>query len=132
MTEQHKHAAFLRAIADGEPLSGWECRSVGNTEWGHATFNDVEKFVNNPNGFITRRKPRAIRIGNMDVPEPLRVAPEMGATFWLVLMTYETSRFEWVDNRVGRDWLKRGLVHSTQEAAEQHRRALILVSGGTP
>ena len=29
-------------------------------------------------------------------------------------------------------WLAAGLCHTTKEAAELHRKALILVSGGTP
>lgn len=133
MTE-HKHAGFLRAIADGEPLDGWEYKAVPHGPWITLNRSLAVAMVERPDIFSTRRKPRIIRIGDMEVPEPLRGAPTMGTEIYLASTTSDMpSRFTWTaEGHLPKLWLKRGLVHTTQEAAEQHRRALILVSGGTP
>lgn len=131
MTE-HKHAGFLRAIADGEPMENWEYHSKNCTEWVRVYPGDVSKFIADPDIFFIRRKPRTIRIGDMDVPEPMRIAPAIGSLYWLVSAASGSTCFTWLDSALDKCWLSFGVIHTTEEAAEQHRRALILVSGGTP
>lgn len=79
-----------------------------------------------------RIKPRTIRIGEIDVPEPVRESLPLGVKYYFPSLNYSPTYDEFLwqgdpfDNRV----LKRGLVHLTKEAAELHAKALILVSGG--
>lgn len=69
----------------------------------------------------------------MDVPEPMRVAPPMDTHYWVVdIFAVALSRLSWAGNPADARWLKFGMCHLTKEAAEQHHKALILVSGGTP
>lgn len=72
-------------------------------------------------------------INGHEYPEPERVELEHGTECWL---TYPSSedfviRF-WFENGHKRhqQFLKRGLVHLTREAAEAHARAIILAGGG--
>jgi len=79
-----------------------------------------------------RIKPRTIRIGEIDVPEPVRVALNVGETYYIVQVSAETisMEFTWASDSVDNRLLSRGLIHLTREAAELHAKALILVSGG--
>lgn len=137
MTEkkQHPHAEFLRAIADGEPLDAFE---IHENSWPSFHFVDFQPIhlgtmYIGRDKWQVRRKQNTIRIGDMDVPEPMRVAPAKGTEYWLVSPTgREIWRYFWSGDSADHQWLESGLCHATKEAAEAHRRALILVSGGTP
>ena len=79
-----------------------------------------------------RIKPRTIRIGEIDVPEPVREPLNVGETYYIVQATAGTfsMEFTWASDSVDKSLLSRGLIHLTSEAAELHAKALILVSGG--
>lgn len=80
-----------------------------------------------------RIKPKTIRIGEIDVPEPVRVALEVGQKYYIpsILRCAVQGKEEWRGDDDDRLWLSRGLIHLTREDAELHAKALILVSGGT-
>lgn len=79
-----------------------------------------------------RIKPKTIRIGEIDVPEPVRETPENGQRYFVIDHTTPDAidEYQWRDDDVDNRWLSRGLIHLTKEAAELHAKALILVSGG--
>ena len=78
-------------------------------------------------------KPATIKIGDMEVPEPCREPLEMGQKYWLVAFEKDyIFDFGWEGDGSDFDWLKAARIHLTLEAAEQHRIALIKVSGGEP
>lgn len=80
-----------------------------------------------------RIKPKTIRIGDIDVPEPVRKPLEMGQKYWVFYLFGSSSKAiegEWGNDSIDARWLSRGLIHLTREAAELHAKALILVSGG--
>lgn len=83
--------------------------------------------------FNYRIKPKTIRIGEIDVPEPVRVALKRGDIYFVAQLTpiRISEEFSWGDDSTDKRFLSRGLIHLTREAAELHARALILVSGGT-
>lgn len=133
MTKPHPHAEFLHALADGRE-DEFECH---HENWNASDWRASTPFMwviyEFPEDWTVRHKPRTIRIGNMDVPEPMRVAPAMGTAVWRVCIdTYHPFQFFWSGNTTEQEWLKLGICHLTKEAAEQQRKALILVSGGTP
>lgn len=74
-----------------------------------------------------RRKIKTIRIGEYDVPEPLRVAPKIGTYFYFPSLGSEKQYDE--INYDGCSYDKRilssGMMHLTREAAELHAKALI-------
>ncbi|PHM70377.1 hypothetical protein [Xenorhabdus sp. KJ12.1] len=77
-----------------------------------------------------RLKPRTIKIGEYDVPEPLRCEPEIGQPYFLVRidLIQGAREYRWD----GDDWdmmvLKSGLIHLDRESAELHAKALIALT----
>jgi hypothetical protein len=127
----HKHAANMALYAkDAEttdkPWQLWEF------------FQDSEEWkplFNNPSWFENvayRRKPQTIKIGEHEFPMPMREAPALGAMYWVVELTHSAVAFHalWDNDSLDRLWLQRGLCHATEEAALQHAKALIAISGG--
>jgi hypothetical protein len=74
-----------------------------------------------------RRRPRTIRIGEYDIPEPLREAPEMGARYWFPAILSDTpvGGYTWDGTSTDRALLQRGMIHITEEAARIHAEAII-------
>lgn len=123
MTQRHKWADVIIAMANGEPV---EC------QWSDGTWNDP--CINNPfTHHIAnwRIKPKTIMIGDMEVPEPLRGEPDKGAAIFVVSLHVPPTKMIWGENVNEDDWLIRGTCHSTFDAAEIHSKALIKISGGT-
>ncbi len=80
-----------------------------------------------------RIKPKTIMIGDIEVPEPLREAPEEGTTYYVPQFNSERMypyTFRYRNDDFDKEVLKIGFMHLTKEAAEQHAKALIKVSGG--
>jgi len=127
----HKHAANMAlyakdALTTDKPWQLWEF-SHDSEVW--------EPLFNNPGWFENatyRRKPQTIKIGEHEFPMPMREAPKMGATYWVVELTNSNvaDEIQWVNDRLDKAWLQRGLCHATREAALQHAKALIVISGG--
>jgi hypothetical protein len=127
----HKHAANMALYAkDAEttdkPWQLWEF-SEDSEVW-RPLFNNPSWFEN----VAYRRKPQTIKIGEHEFPMPMREAPALGAMYWVAGPTQSEYAFQdsWSDDFVDRFWLQRGLCHSTREAALQHAKALIAISGG--
>jgi hypothetical protein len=70
---------------------------------------------------------KTIRIGEYDVPEPLRVKPNIGEAYYYVGFHRENNvyRYSWMNDVVDNKLLSKGIVHLTQEAAKLHAKALI-------
>ena len=135
MTKPHKHAEFLHALADGR---GDEFEAH-HESWGADAWriisSDAWRICMSPDDWTVRRKPKTktIRIGDMDVLEPMRVAPAMGTVVWLVCIhTDSPFRYSWSGNATERKWLKLGVCQATEQGAMDQRRAMILLAGGTP
>ena len=130
----HKHAENMRLFAEDAlqsktPWLHWQCRAVGDIEWedfdgGCPIWHDDIEY---------RRKPKTIRIGERDVPEPMTEAPEMESTFFAVNFSYYEGFFEtsWDGCDIDQLLLKSGTCHTTKAAAKAHAEALIFISGGT-
>lgn len=131
---KHKHAELFEAIANGELADNFECqfRDWQPGDW-YSPMHRMDNIFASPEAWTVRRKPRTIRIGELEVPEPMRVAPAEGTEFWLVATLDDRPvKTTWRSLFTELGWLKHGVCHLTKEAAETHRKALILVSGGTP
>ncbi len=129
----HKHAAlmaeFARDAAGMErPWEAWEFYACHDEGW--VTCASMPAWTSDGE---YRRKPRTIRIGGMDVPEPVRVALEKGTPYWMpVLMSSGTFAiaYSWDGGSADQRWLARGFIHLTQKAAEAHGRALVALTEG--
>ena len=90
----------------------------------------MEHRVCIPFGWIDENRPRTIRIGNTDVPEPLRVAPEFKEEYWVVDIASPEGAFveTWEGDEIETTWLKDGLIHKSHAKAVLHANALISLS----
>lgn len=122
----HPHAASMALYAQDaaetdKPWERWEAKT-GDGSWvgvgRHPVWEPEQEY---------RRKPKTIRIGEYDVPEPLRVVPERGQKVWGVHVSSDSLSYSmhWVPGDTSMTLLCNGMLHLTREAAELHTRALI-------
>ena len=111
---------LVQAAANGEVIQG---RFNGAQTWVDSSF-DWECFVASHE---YRIKPRTIKIGDFDVPEPMRVEPDMFTMVYCVTTTMEksVSAFPWTGSYGEVLMLKRGMVHADAESAKIHAGAII-------
>lgn len=78
-----------------------------------------------------RVKPKTIRIGEYDVPEPMREIPARGTTYYVVdTVTPKSPRkYTWVGDTADISWFNLGILHSTRDAAVLHAKALLSLTG---
>ena len=120
---KHKHAKFIHAWADGEEVQYLHA-FVDRDEWVEIgpshSWSELNEY---------RVKPKMIKCGEHEFPEPMRIAPEYGTDYWIPAINDSDNtfavRYNWGNNLMSIRRLKRGLVHATKEAAEAHARALI-------
>lgn len=126
MATPHKWKDVIIAMANGYDA---EYQRPEGGKWFPASVNGVDPFTDPQCNW--RTKPRTIKIGDFEVPEPLREAPEKGSLFFFVNLHSDPSGLVWGDQYHDEKWLSMGLCHATKEAAIAHARALIAVSNGS-
>lgn len=108
---------IVQAAANGELIEvmksdGWEAKAE------HLGFNTYDTY---------RIKPKTIRIGEYDVPEPLREMPALYTDYYIACIT--TSGLygvaTWVCDAQDIEWFNLGVVHNTKDAAVLHAKALL-------
>ncbi len=121
----HKHAALMAEFAQDAaetetPWERWEC-DLGSGKWaelpGMPLWSEFAEY---------RRscKPRTIRIGEYDVPEPVREPLNKGEEYYMVELR-GASMWSWSGDSYDVEWLNLGIIHRTEEAAELHAKALL-------
>lgn len=122
----HPHAALMAQYAadaaeTAEPWVRWQFAERVN-DW----FN-CGKHPEWRAEYSYRRKPKTIRIGEHDVPEPVRATPNRDIPYYFPNLdsTALIRGARWSGVEFDHYMLARGLVHLTREAAEQHARALL-------
>ncbi|MDX7992618.1 hypothetical protein [Xenorhabdus littoralis] len=77
-----------------------------------------------------RLKPKTIRIGNIDVPEPVREPLECDQEYFVVATSglFPASIGVWNSAKIHMIYLERGLIHLDRESAELHAQALIALT----
>ena len=78
-----------------------------------------------------RRKPRTIRIGKIEIPEPVREPLQNGEQYFVPAIYCGDEcahRFSWKDGSMDKRLLNQGMVHLTNEAALAHAKALIALT----
>ena len=125
----HIHAALMLQYAQDasttdKPWEMWEY--FADHEWerltGNPAWDDDTKY---------RRKPRTIRIGEIDIPEPVREPLQNGENYFVPAIDCgdcHANRFSWDNDSTDKRLLKQGVVHLTTEAALSHARALIALT----
>lgn len=128
---EHVNAEILRAIADGKKVQYRDVAKGGdwvrNGPWKAFDASSIESSWNLLSGDPVvewRVAPKGIKIGDVEVPEPCREAPETGRKFCWVMNPFGVAAcFTWDGSKPCYDALEGGFVHLTKEAAEQHYEA---------
>ena len=77
------------------------------------------------------REPRTIRIGKIEIPEPVREPLQNGENYFVPAIDcgdYHANRFSWDNDSTDKRLLKQGMVHLTNESALSHAKALIALT----
>lgn len=134
----HPHAALMALYAQDaaetdKPWERWQARRRPGEFDPDPLWRDLDGQMQWTHGQEYRRKPKTIRIGEFDVPEPLRVAPKRGAKFytpnidpWKMASTHH--EWTWTDHPADHARLQAGLAHLSSEAADQTARALMALT----
>lgn len=130
----HPHAALMAEFAKDAatmewPWEAWEWWSERSEAWIQCIV--MPRWTAD---IKYRRKPRTIRIGNIDVPEPVRQPLEVGTVYYVPLVSnsgYVHYVNKWAGDSTDMRLLTRGLVHLTAEAAVIHGRALVALTSAT-
>lgn len=127
---QHKHAELMALFAEDARVSEtpwmfWQRRPI---EPNGCNWIDCANSPTWQTDYEYRRKPRTIRIGEFDVPEPMREAPKEGSSYFIpatdaVRILAHESHWDCDDIDYGR--LLRGICHATHVGAALHAIALI-------
>jgi hypothetical protein len=128
---KHPHAELMAlyaqdAMETDKPWERWEFKSPDLDVWNsfkmcRPTWEPIYEY---------RRKPRTIRIGEYDVPEPVREAPDIEQFYFHVEFLADDGIHGHYWKGTVHDYrlLERGLVHIDPKAAEIHSKALISLS----
>lgn len=102
------------------------------TRWENCTQKEALQLIAEGWGYsIVRVKPRTIMIGDVEVPEPIKDAPEWDAPYWFVDLTGEaTLPGTWKNLVCELHWLRRGLLQGTEQGAKEMLDALLKQLGG--
>lgn len=128
MMTKHPHAELMLqyaqdAMETDKPWERWETSLLYKiSSWVDLDTHPVWSVSNE-----YRRKPQTIRIGEYDVPEPVRDAKGLGLYYAVDLCSPRggTVEDQWRGTPYDLERLERGLIHRTREAAELHAKALL-------
>lgn len=122
-------AEYIHAWADGAGVEYFDGLFTSAGErWKQVEFSHNWAM---PSACKYRFKPKTIKIGNIEVPEPMHFAPAINSFFWapeLVegMPTVFTSYWSGGPNDFER--LRNGFCHTSKEAALAHAKALVEVT----
>jgi hypothetical protein len=124
--KEHKHAAFLRAIADGASLSEF---LINGTNASDMSVGDLGAIIFGQ----LLDAPDIVRVGKtriingFTVPAPETEAPELGANIFVPFITNNIffSNYPWEAKNWDYLCLNRGLVFLTREAAVANAKAML-------
>ncbi|RAW91948.1 MULTISPECIES: hypothetical protein [unclassified Photorhabdus] len=124
----HVHAELMLQYAQDafktdKPWLLWEMYDDANELW--------EDIFHHPNWnpeFKYRRKLEMITIGKISFPKPIDYELKAGQEYWVAGPSI-FQRF-WGDHNLEKEKLEYGFIHLTEDAAEQHRDALIKINRG--
>lgn len=125
MTKEHKHAAVLRAIADGVPINEFEVNHQG---WSSDEWMDAQAFsswaFSNQDCWQVRRKPQHIIVNGFKVPKPLDVMPET-TVYWPHLTCDELFDSASPVHHEAINAFQRDCAHGSPSAAIAHAKAML-------
>lgn len=126
----HPHAGLMMKYAEiaqttDKPWEHFEVRRNKSAVW-EAIYVPMP-FYENMEYRLKPEPPKTIRIGEYDVPEPVREPLEDDKEYWGIDPTAEELawKYTWNNALFCNLMLRRGLIHLTKEAAVIHAEALL-------
>ena len=126
----HPHARLIMKYAEiaqttDKPWEHFEVLRKKSAVW--ETIYTPMPFYDNMEYRLKPEPPKTIRIGEYDVPEPVREPLERDMEYWIAnfALTTLADRFKWCNDKFDSWMLKNGLIHLTEEAAFIHAKALL-------
>ena len=110
----------IEASANGEVV---QIKPTGCEQWVDINYPCFRGDL----AYEYRVKPRTIKIGDFDVPEPMRVEPDSGCEYFVVeaLSDIPAASQIWNGMDCEKRWLSMGLCHKSKESAIAHAKAII-------
>lgn len=125
----------VQALLDGKKV---EIRAVidsQNSDWKPLDEHEVNIRVLTNGFFMFRLAQEMITVGDVSFPKPESEPLEVGTVYWVTAPTHQyyssITTFIWGNGRDDKRYLQRGFVHLTRDAAIQHAKALVNLSGGS-
>lgn len=119
----------LQALQNGKKV---ECLIEGLKTWHNVLLFSTGALANANNKF--RLAQEMITIGGVSFPKPVIKPLERGAEYWIADPSepyYTTiSSCRWEDDKLDNCYLRRGIIHLSEENAIAHTKALVKLSGG--
>ena len=130
---KHKHANILQAIIEDSDVK-LEYRYNADKPWIFSNLYDFFYYLSLAGSGEFRIALKTIRIGDVYVPEPMRVAPAAGTQYWVINLcwTEMSGPMVWRNDTTDNRLLKLGLCHLTKDACGTHAEAIIKNHGGVP
>ncbi|MBS9427838.1 hypothetical protein [Photorhabdus akhurstii] len=131
--KKHVHAELMMqyaqdALKTDEPWLMWERLYTKAIGWEQCPHNPGW----NPE-FKYRHKPEIITVGSVSFPKPISEAPALDTLCYVVAIRSNINihRITWHNGSpMFSNFLKQGLIHLTEDAAQQHLEALIKINRG--
>ncbi|NHB87169.1 hypothetical protein C5471_05365 [Photorhabdus tasmaniensis] len=130
-SKKHVHAQLMMqyaqdAMKSDEPWKRWErFHAVSWEQCKHSpAWNTKFKY---------RRKPEIITVGSVSFLKPISEAPALNTLCYVVAIRSNINihSITWHNGSpMFRNFLKQGLIHLTEDAAQQHLEALIKINKG--
>lgn len=122
-TKRGKPVKLIYFDADGDqPIIGLFNDGIGNEV--PYSWNIDGEFASGSDGDLIMQE-EFIDINGHKVSKPNK--PKVGTEYFLVSLDSSDlcQRFTWTNEKMDNRWLKRGIIHSTKEAAIAHAKALL-------
>ena len=131
MKELRTWRDVIQAMLDGKAVQYFDGEKwVDRSETYHIHISRLDKSPPTPHQI----KPQYLKIGDIEVPEPVRDAGEMehrGIYYTPYLGGWDFHmEYSWTAHEFDFNLLNKGLIHKNKEAAIAHAKALIKASGG--
>jgi hypothetical protein len=121
------HKEVLEALLAGETLVDLQDKNISLRLDGNIIIDEVLRKKSNIILGSWEIKPKTININGFEVPEPVRKPLDNGESYYLAGITKIDSDCvaTWHNNLCDYNWLQKGLIHLTKEAAILHTKALL-------
>lgn len=126
----HPHAELMMEYAKiarttDKPWTHFEVRQNDSCVW--EAIHLPVCFYSHMEYRLKKPEPKTIRIGEYDVPEPVREPLENGTTCWYPKLSNIglIDGYIWCNDDTDVRLLSYGLIHLTEEAAKAHAEALL-------